>query len=46
MAIEGGLKGEPGCETVVIHDQALQTKYHATRILQRKTWQMQIMPKI
>jgi hypothetical protein len=40
------LKGEPVSEIVVVHDQTLQTKYHATKILQRKTWKMQIMPKI
>ena len=42
----GDLKGEPGSETIVVQDQALQTKYHATKILQRKTEQMQIMPRI
>jgi hypothetical protein len=32
----GDLKGETESEIVAVHDQALQTKYHVTKILQRK----------
>jgi len=34
---KGDLKGETESEIVAVHDQALQTKYHVTKILQRKT---------
>ena len=33
----GDLKGETGSEIMAAHDQALQTKYHATKILQTET---------
>ena len=33
----GNLKGETGSEIIAAQDQGLQTKYHATRILQTET---------
>jgi hypothetical protein len=33
----GDLKAETECEIVAVQDQALQTKYHATKILQTGT---------
>ena len=34
---KGDLKGETGSEITVAHDQALQTKYHAIKLLQTET---------
>jgi len=33
----GDLKGQTKSEITAVHDQALQTKYHATKILQTET---------
>ena len=33
----GDLKGETESEIIAAHDQALRTKYHATKILQTET---------
>jgi hypothetical protein len=35
--LKGDLKAETESEIVVAQDQALQTKYHATKILQTET---------
>jgi hypothetical protein len=44
---KGDMKAETASEIVAAQDQALQTKYHATKILQKKKrQQMQIMSPI
>jgi hypothetical protein len=35
--LRGDLKGENGSEIIAAEDQALQTEYHATKILQTET---------
>jgi hypothetical protein len=35
--LRGDLKGESGSEIIAAQDQVLQTKYHATKILQTET---------
>ena len=35
--LRGDLKGETGSGIIEAQDQALQTKYHATKILQTET---------
>jgi hypothetical protein len=37
MAVEGRSQKETESEIIVAQDQALQTKYHATKILQTET---------
>jgi len=35
--LRGDIKGQTGSEIIVAQNQALQTKYHATKILQTET---------
>ena len=42
----GDLKGETECEIIEVQDQALQTKYHAIKILQTNRQQMQTLQTV